>query len=286
MINIEERLIESYVWIDDFLRHHPELAHWRRSNHDQPRFSDAEVLTIALMQHALRTDTLKRTYEIVIGTCGSLFPDVPSYKQWTRRLKPLHPMVGPLLRHAAVRVLSAIPQRMRHRLYAMDSVPIRVCAPVRHGRVRLLADDGAYFGKTSMGWFFGFKLHVLIHQASGVIWTAIFAPGNRQDQVFAPALAASTGGGIVLGDEGYRGAPVFDTLYDLGVVLVRPSDDPERGHNRVSQVRQRVESTFSSLWRRFVDRVYARSWAGLWTALLLKMLDYNVSLARRYAVSL
>jgi len=264
MVNIETRLIEYfvwiyYVWIDDVLKQHPELREWRRSNHRHPQCSDAEVLTIALMQATLQTDTLKRTYEIVMGTCGSFFPDAPTYKQWTRRLKPLYPIVGRLVRTAAVRLLSCLPQKARRRLYAVDSVPIAVCAPVRHGRVRLLIEDGAQFGKSSLGGFFGFKLHVLIHQGSGAILTAILAPGHRQDQVFAPAFAASTGGGVLLGDEGYRGRPVFDALYDLGVVLVRPSDDPQTRHNRISQMRQRVESTFSSLWRRFVDRVYARS---------------------------
>jgi hypothetical protein len=35
-----------------------------------------------------------------------------------------------------------------------------VCHRLRHGRVRLLREDGAYGGKTSKGWFFGFKLHL------------------------------------------------------------------------------------------------------------------------------
>jgi hypothetical protein len=44
-------------------------------------------------------------------------------------------------------------------------------------------------------------------------------------------------------------------------------------------VRQRIESSFSGLWRRFVDRVYARSWPGLWTSLLLKTLHFNMERA-------
>lgn len=281
MVNIETRLVEFYVWIHDYLQEHPKVAHWRRSNHRCPTFSDAEVLTIALMQHVIGTDTLKRTYEIVMGTCGSFFPHAPTYKQWTRRLMPLHPIAGRLVRKAAVHLLSHTPRKALRRLYAVDSVPIPVCAPVRHGRVRLLVEDGANFGKSSLGWFFGFKLHVLIHQPTGTILSTMLAPGNRQDQVYAPALAASTGGGVLLGDKGYRGEPLFDRLYELGTVLVRPSDDPQTGHNRVSQMRQRVEATFSSLWRRFANRVYARSWQGLWTTLMVKMLDYNLDLVRR-----
>jgi hypothetical protein len=39
-------------------------------------------------------------------------------------------------------------------LYATDSLPIPLCEPARHGRVRLLAEDGGKFGVTASGrWF-------------------------------------------------------------------------------------------------------------------------------------
>jgi hypothetical protein len=56
--------------------------------------------------------------------------------------------------------------------YLLDSKPIPVCHPVRNGRVLLLRDEGAYFGKTKKGWFFGFKLH-LIRDRAGRILNAI-----------------------------------------------------------------------------------------------------------------
>ena len=46
----------------------------------------------------------------------------------------------------------------------------------------------------------------------------------------------------------------------------------------VTAIRQ-AESSFSGLWRRFSDRVYARSWHGLWTSLLLKVLHFNLEQA-------
>ena len=42
-------------------------------------------------------------------------------------------------------------------------------------------------------------------------------------------------------------------------------------------LRERVETTFSQLWGRFVDRVFSRSWAGLWTTIKLKLLHYNLT---------
>ena len=58
-----------------------------------------------------------------------------------------------------------------------------------------------------------------------------------------------------------------------------PSDDPKDGHSAISRARQQAESSFSGLWRRFCDRVYARSWHGLWSSLLLKVLHFNLERA-------
>jgi hypothetical protein len=44
----------------------------------------------------------------------------------------------------------------------------------------------------------------------------------------------------------------------------------------LSQVRQGIETTFSPLWWKFLDRVFSRSWQGLWNTIHLKVLFYNL----------
>lgn len=272
--DLETHLLECYLFVDDCLQSHPKVAGWRRSNNDDPDFTDAEVIVIALMQGYFRTDTLKRTYELVVANAKTAFPDRAGYKQWIRRLQRLPDQVGRLVRAAALRGLAGDGRK----LYAADSLPIPLCDPARHGRARLLGEDGAKFGVNASGdWFYGFKIHALIHQPTRIVLTAMLLPGNRSDQVAARALAQSTSGGVLLADEGYRGGDLFDWLYEEAQVLrVMPSDDPDEGHSAVSQARQQAESSFSGLWRRFSNRVYARSWHGLWTSLLLKVLHFNL----------
>ena len=272
--DLETHLLECYLFVDDYLQSHPKVAGWRRSNNDDPDFTDAEVIVIALMQGYFRTDTLKRTYELVVANAKTAFPDRAGYKQWIRRLQRLPDQVGRLVRAAALRGLAGDGRK----LYAADSLPIPLCDPARHGRARLLGEDGAKFGVNASGdWFYGFKIHALIHQPTRIVLTAMLLPGNRSDQVAARALAQSTSGGVLLADEGYRGGDLFDWLYEEAQVLrVMPSDDPYEGHSAVSQARQQAESSFSGLWRRFSNRVYARSWHGLWTSLLLKVLHFNL----------
>lgn len=177
MHNLQTYLLECYVFVDDYFQSHPKVDDWRRSNNDNPDFTDAEVIVIALMQGYFRTDTLKRTYELVVANTEGDFPDRAGYRQWIRRLKRLPDQVGRLIRAAALRDLADETRR----LYVADSKPIPLCDPARHGRVQLLDADGAKFGVTATGaWFYGFKIHALIHQPTRIVITAMLLPGNRK----------------------------------------------------------------------------------------------------------
>ena len=144
---------------------------WRQSPHDTPRFADSEVLTLALLQGCLGVASLKQTYRSVAANYRSAFPRLCSYQQWMARLHALTGMIGALLQ-ATTQQLSS-----NAAFYLIDAKPIPVCHPVRHRRVRLLREEGAWFGKTSKGWFFGFKLHVLRH-IDGRIVNLVLTPGN------------------------------------------------------------------------------------------------------------
>jgi hypothetical protein len=54
-------MTEIYCFVDDYLKAHPGQAHWRRSPHSEPRFSDSEVITIALLQGSFQVASLKQT---------------------------------------------------------------------------------------------------------------------------------------------------------------------------------------------------------------------------------
>ena len=152
--DLETHLLECYLFVDDYLQSHPKVADWRRSNNNDPAFTDAEVIVIALMQGYFRTDTLKRTYELVAANAEEVFPDRAGHKQWIRRLQRLPDQIGRLARAAALRGLAGEGRK----LYAADSLPIPLCDPARHGRTRLLAEDGAKFGVNAAGdWFYGSK---------------------------------------------------------------------------------------------------------------------------------
>jgi hypothetical protein len=267
--SIDDALLTIYCFVDEFLKTQPALAQWRRSPYAQPPFSDAEVLTIALLQGVLEVATLKQTYRLVAWNWRAAFPHLPSYQQWLARLHHLAPHVGGLLATTCSHGATAA------RLYLIDSKPIPLCQPIRHGRVRLLRDEGAYFGKTSKGWFFGFKLPLLRH-IDGRVLNIILTPGNWDDREPALLLVQGVDGGVTLGDLGYRGPECAARLAEEAEMLLITRDQAPARKFLLSQVRQQIETTFSQLWRKFVDRVFSRSWHGLWNALQLKVLSYNL----------
>jgi transposase len=267
--SVDHQMTEIYCFIDEFLKTHPALISWRRSPHAQPQFSDAEVMTLALLQGVFAVATLKQTYRLVVRNWRSAFPALPTYQQWVARLHQVGPHVGRALASTCGHAATAA------RLYLIDSKPIPLCAPIRHGRARLLRDEGAYFGKTSKGWFFGFKLHLLRH-INGRVLNIVLTPGNYDDREAAPALVELVGGGVTLGDLGYRGPECAHHLAQEAAMLLITRDRAPEQKFLLSQVRQGIETTFSQLWQQFVDRVFSRSWRGLWNTIQLKVLFYNL----------
>jgi len=265
--SIIDQMTDIYCFVDDFLKAHTGLAHWRRSPHATPAFADSEVITIGLMQSFLGVASLKRTYDLIAKNFATAFPRLCSYQQWLARLHRLTPLIGRLFESA---------RRLGHcRLYLMDSKPIPVCKAIRHGRVRLLRDEGAYFGKSSTGWFFGFKLHTL-RDINGCIVDAILTAGNLDDRGPASELAEAVAGGVVLADLGYDGPQLAEMLAEQSELLLITRRDVPDKRELHSSVRQGVETLFSQLWHRFIDRVFSRSWRGLWNTIKLKLLSYNL----------
>jgi Transposase DDE domain len=269
MSNILDQLTALYVFVDDFLTAPPNLADGRQSPHDRPDFADAEVLTLALWQGCLGVASLQQTYRLVAYHYRSAFPLLCSYPPWIARLQSWTAQISALLM-ATTRIAAESPA-----FYRIEAQPLPVCSRLRQGRVRLRRADGAYWGKTSQGWFFGFQLHVLRH-IDGRIVNLILTPGNGDDR--APVLALRDGveGGVTLGDLGYRGKQrAEEGAEEAGLLVLTRADAPDQKY-LLAQGRQAMETSFSQLWYQFMDRLFSRSWRGLWNTVPLKVLHYNL----------
>src|SRR4029453_5371021 len=160
-------------------------------------------------------------------------------------------------------------------IFRVDPTALPMCLALRHGRVRLLREDGAHFGRTSKGWFFGFKLHLLTNVA-GHILGAVVTPGNWTDRDVAPARSEFVEGGVAIGDLGYRGKELAQLVAEETGLLLLTRADVGQQQARRAWARGRVETPVSQLWNQFIDRIHSRSWHGLWNTVKLKMLYFNL----------
>ncbi len=160
-------------------------------------------------------------------------------------------------------------------LYLIDAKPIPVCQTARRRRVQLLREDGAYFGKTSKGWFFGFKLYVLA-AIDKKICNVVLTAGNYADRTIAETLTEFANQQLIIGDLGYRGEKLQSEMVAENNCLLITKQNAKKRNLRLPPIRQRIEDGFSILWHHFIDRVFSRSWIGLWNTILLKLLFFNL----------
>jgi hypothetical protein len=99
----------------------------------------------------------------------------------------------------------------------IDSTSLCVCDPKRISSHRVFAAD-ARRGKTSMGWFFGFKLHLAVNDR-GDLLACCLTPGNGDDRNPVPGMVKNLRGKL-FGDRGYISAPLTQLLFEHGLQLI------------------------------------------------------------------
>jgi hypothetical protein len=92
----------------------------------------------------------------------------------------------------------------------IDSTSLAVCHPARIQRHRVFRVD-ARRGKTSVGWFYGFKLHLVVNDR-GELLAFCLSPGNLDDRKPVPRLVRRLFGRL-FGDKGYISAPLAEQLF-------------------------------------------------------------------------
>ena len=175
------------------------------------RMSLSEVMTIAINFHQSKYRTFKDYYlKYVCEHLIDYFPNLVSYN----RMVELMP-----------NVLTACLYYLKSRqgqvtgISFVDSTSIPVCHPKRITRNKVFKET-AKLGKSSMGWFYGFKLHLIIND-SGEILSCQITPGNVDDRT---NLSSMTQGitGKMFGDKGYIKKELFEQLLNRGLQLITP----------------------------------------------------------------
>ena len=94
-------------------------------------------------------------------------------------------------------------------------------------------------GKTSTGWFFGFKLHLVIND-HGEVLAFMLTAGNVDDRAPVPFLLDGFWGKCV-GDRGYISSKLFEELWAKGMQLM-------------TKLRKGMHNKLMSLWDKLLLR--------------------------------
>lgn len=211
-----DNLTELYCLMDDFCKvFEPQqrarllAVDGKRRRARQGGLSLAELMTLVVLFHQIRYRQFKWFYlHHVCAYLRNEFPHLPSYQRCVE-----------LMPRCAV-ALAALFDPLKGQgsgISIVDSTPIAVCENLRIPRHRVF-EGMAERGKNSMGWFFGFKLHLVINHLGELLGVKL-TPGNVDDRKpvrdFANRLF-----GKLYGDKGYLAKWLTTFLKDLGIDLV------------------------------------------------------------------
>lgn len=205
--------VRLFCEVDDFVKQH--RIEWKQillecSNQKRQRetkLSLSEMITIMIMFHQSNYRTFKHFYSYLEQFYHKAFPDLVSYSRFVRLIPRC---LLPLCAYAC---------SLRGKVSGIsfiDSTTIQVCKPKRMSRNKVFKDI-AKKGKSTIGWFFGFKLHFIINDM-GEILAFTVTPGNVDDRKPVPQLAKELWGKL-FGDKGYISQALSDYLLSQNITL-------------------------------------------------------------------
>lgn len=199
------QLVAIFCDLDDFckvfepLYEQHLLAKAAKHRRRQTALSLSEIMTLVIDFHRRHYRDFKAYY--LLQVWGHLRPYFPKLVSYHRFVELMPRALVPLSVYLQTRLGQSTG------IAFIDSTSLSVCHNRRiqsHKVFKHLAQRG----KTSMGWFYGFKLHLIINDEGELLACRVTA-GNVDDR--APVCLLSRGlVGQLFGDKGYISQPLHD----------------------------------------------------------------------------
>jgi hypothetical protein len=212
---MKKDITELFVFIDDFCNHYESfvnshtLASLRKPTR-VPCLQISEILTIVLLFHQSPAKNFKFFYASYLQRYRAEFPTLPSYNRFVELQQRC---LGPF--HALLMILCSLAKQTG--ISYVDATCLPVCHNKRLYRHKVFKGLAA-LGKSTMGWFFGLKLHLIINE-QGERLSVHLTPGNVDDRKPVRQMT-QTLVGLLFGDKGYISQQLFDDLYERGFCFI------------------------------------------------------------------
>ena len=236
-----------YVRTDDLLKQYPDLAPWRPAIGLQPQLTDAELVTLAVMQALLGYTSEARWIRHARAGLGHLFPYLPGQPGYNRRLRAAAGLITVL-----IRLLAADTSLWTDDVWVVDSTPVE-CGRSRDTAKRSDLAGWAEYGycASHSRYFWGLRLHLIATLGGLPVGFALTGAKADERQTLLgilaadPGLAAARPGQILIADRQYYGATFEAELAAQHLHLLRPARKGEGdrpGAHLFKPLRQTIES--------------------------------------------
>jgi len=221
-----------YVRTDDLLKLYPEQVPYRPQVGIAPQISDAEIITLSVLQALLGHSSEARWLRHATAHLKHLFPYLPQQPGYNKRLRKLagtvNWLIGMLGRDTSV---------WTDDVWVVDSTPVE-CGRSRETTRRSDLAGWAEYGycASHSRYFWGLRLHLVATLQGLPIGYALTGAKADERQVLLdllnedPTLAGSRPGQILIGDKNYYGREFEADLAGQGIQLLRRArkGEPER----------------------------------------------------------
>lgn len=212
------QLTRIFCEIDDFCKefHHYTVNKFLPTTKSKrgPRglLSESEIMTILILFQSFGWRNFKNFYvNFVAVYLKKEFPKLPSYHRFIE-------IMNRVTFHLTL--FSQLNSGKRTGIYYIDSTCLPVCHLKRSKRNKTFHDIATY-GRTSVGWFFGLKLHIVINN-HGELMAFKITRGNMHDAKASQSILHHLKG-MAFGDKGYLGKEIFSSLLKKGLKLITRS---------------------------------------------------------------
>jgi hypothetical protein len=216
-------LVEIFCEIDDFCKLFEAqigkklLGNGSGFRNSRCRVTASEVMTIEVYFHQSGYKNFKGFYEKHVQMyLASEFPHLVSYNRFVELRQQL---LVPLFIYTYMTVQNNASEQKNNK-YFIDSFSLSVSHEKRASSNKVFKNM-AKKGKTSIGWFFGFKLHLIIN-TKGEIVAFTITSGNVSDNNEAVlTMLTKNLTGRFYGDKGYIVNPeLFQKLFSQGIQFI------------------------------------------------------------------
>ncbi|GAA2610939.1 IS982 family transposase [Streptomyces tubercidicus] len=245
--NLNTLATALYVTTDDLLKERPHLAPDRPPVGIAPRLSDAELLTLAMMQAMLGFTSEARWLRHARAHLRHLFPYLPQQPGYNKRLRK----AAGLLRQVT-RFLASSTSVWSDDVWVVDSTPVECGRSRETVKCSDLAGWAEYgYCASHSRFFWGLRLHLVCTLQGLPITFALTGAKADERETLLDLLATDSDllarhpGQTLIGDKNYFGRTFEHELAEQTVQLLRPARKGERerpGAPLFKPLRQVIES--------------------------------------------